>query len=41
MKGSGAGVIITGDRRHSLAALRYGLRVETPSELMAAVKRAR
>jgi predicted nucleic acid-binding protein len=40
-RASGAGVIVTDNRRHFLAALRHGLRVETPGEFMAALKRAR
>jgi predicted nucleic acid-binding protein len=36
-----ARVIVTDNRRHFLAALRHGLRVETPGEFMAALKRSR
>jgi predicted nucleic acid-binding protein len=35
---AGAKVIVTDNRRHFLAALRYGLRVETPVEFLAARK---
>jgi len=35
---AGAEVIVTDNRRHFLAALRYGLRVETPTEFFARVK---
>ena len=35
---AGAQVIVTDNRRHFLAALRYGLRVETPSEYLARLK---
>jgi predicted nucleic acid-binding protein len=34
-----AGVIITDNRRHFLAALRHGIRVETPAEFLAGIKR--
>jgi predicted nucleic acid-binding protein len=34
-RAAGARVIITDNRRHFLAALRHGLRVETPSEFLA------
>jgi predicted nucleic acid-binding protein len=37
----GADVVITDNRRHFLSALRHGLRVETPSEFLAALKRKR
>jgi len=40
-RASSASVIVTDNRRHFLAALRHGLRVETPAEFMAALKRAR
>ena len=36
-----AGVIVTDNRRHFLAALRHGIRVETPSEFLESVKRRR
>ncbi|MCA1563413.1 MAG: PIN domain-containing protein [Acidobacteria bacterium] len=38
-RAAGAGVIVTDNRRHFLAALRYGLRVETPSEFLAAARK--
>jgi len=34
----GAPVVVTDNRRHFLSALRYGIRVETPTEFMAALK---
>lgn len=38
-RAAGARVIVTDNRRHFLAALRYGIRVETPAEFVAALKR--
>jgi predicted nucleic acid-binding protein len=35
-RAAGATVIVTDNRRHFLSALRHGIRVETPSEFMAA-----
>jgi predicted nucleic acid-binding protein len=35
-RAGGATVVVTDNRRHFLSALRYGLRVETPSEFLAA-----
>lgn len=35
-RAAGAGVVVTDNRRHFLAALRHGLRVETPAEFLAA-----
>jgi predicted nucleic acid-binding protein len=35
---AGADVVVTDNRRHFLSALRHGLRVETPSEFLAARK---
>jgi len=35
-RAAGADVIVTDNRRHFLAALRHGLRVETPAEFLAA-----
>jgi len=32
-------VVATDNRRHFLSALRYGLRVEPPAELLATVKK--
>jgi predicted nucleic acid-binding protein len=40
-RAAGATVVVTDNRRHFLAALRYGIRVETPSEFLAALKRRR
>lgn len=37
-RAAGAKVIVTDNRRHFLSALRYGIRVETPSEFVAALK---
>jgi len=34
----GANVVVTDNRRHFVSALRYGMRVETPAEFLAAVK---
>jgi predicted nucleic acid-binding protein len=34
----GARVIVTDNRRHFLAALRHGLRVETPAEFLTSVR---
>ena len=34
-----ASVIVTDNRRHFLAALRYGIRVETPAEFLAGLKK--
>ena len=39
-RAAGATVIVTDNRRHFLAALRHGIRVETPSEFVASVKRS-
>src|SRR5262249_16920067 len=36
-----AAVVITDNRRHFLGALRYGIRVETPEEFVASLKRKR
>jgi predicted nucleic acid-binding protein len=38
-RAAGATVIVTDNRRHFLAALRYGIRVETPTEFLAGLKR--
>lgn len=38
-RAAGARVIVTDNRRHFLAALRYGLRVETPSEFLASTRK--
>ncbi len=34
----GANVVVTDNRRHFVSALRYGMRVETPAEFLAALK---
>jgi predicted nucleic acid-binding protein len=36
-----AQVVVTDNRRHFLSALRFGLRVETPTEFLAGLKKAR
>ena len=38
-KAAGAEVVITDNRRHFLSALRHGMRVETPAEFVAALKK--
>ena len=40
-RAAGAGVIVTDNRRHFLAALRHGIRVETPSEFLTSLKKKR
>lgn len=40
-RAAGAAVVITDNRRHFLAALRHGIRVETPAEFTAAFKARR
>lgn len=35
---AGAGVVVTDNRRHFMAALRHGIRVETPGEFIALLK---
>ena len=37
-RAASAAIIVTDNRRHFLAALRHGLRVETPSEFLASAK---
>ena len=37
-RSAGAAVVVTDNRRHFLAALRHGLRVETPAEFVAGLK---
>lgn len=37
-RAAGARVVVTDNRRHFLAALRHGMRVETPAEFLAALK---
>jgi predicted nucleic acid-binding protein len=39
-RAAGARVVVTDNRRHFLAALRHGLRVETPAEFLASLKTA-
>lgn len=38
-RAAGARVVVTDNRRHFLAALRHGLRVETPAEFVAGMRR--
>ena len=38
-RASAAEVVVTDNRRHFLSALRYGIRVETPGEFLAGLKR--
>jgi predicted nucleic acid-binding protein len=40
-RAAGATVVVTDNRRHFLAALRYGMRVETPAEFLSALKKKR
>jgi predicted nucleic acid-binding protein len=40
-RSAGADVVVTDNRRHFLSALRYGMRVETPSEFLAGLKAKR
>ena len=40
-RAAGATVIVTDNRRHFLAALRHGIRVETPAEFLAGLKTKR
>jgi predicted nucleic acid-binding protein len=40
-RAAGAKVVVTDNRRHFLAALRYGIRVETPSEFLSGLKSRR
>jgi len=37
-RAAGATVVVTDNRRHFMASLRHGLRVETPSEFLASLK---
>ena len=37
-RAAGATVVITDNRRHFMASLRYGIRVETPAEFLTALK---
>jgi len=38
-RAAGADVVVTDNRRHFLSALRYGLRVETPAEFVASLRK--
>jgi len=38
-RAAGAAVVVTDNRRHFLSALRFGLRVETPAEFAASLKK--
>ena len=38
-RAAGASVVVTDNRKHFLSALRYGMRVETPTEFLAALKK--
>jgi len=38
-RAAGANVVVTDNRRHFLSALRHGMRVETPSEFLSALKK--
>ena len=38
-RATGAKVVVTDNRRHFLSALRYGLRVETPTEFLSSLKK--
>ena len=40
-RAAGARVIVTDNRRHFVAALRHGIRVDTPAEFVAALKKPR
>lgn len=40
-RAAGARVIVTDNRRHFLAALRHGIKVETPTEFLARIKSRR
>ena len=40
-RAAGARVVVTDNRRHFLSALRYGLRVETPAEFLASLRKAK
>lgn len=40
-RAAGARVVVTDNRRHFLAALRYGLRVETPAEFLSTLRKSR
>ena len=38
-RAAGASIVITDNRRHFISALRYGMRVETPAEFLAGLKK--
>ncbi len=38
-RAAGATVVVTDNRRHFVAALRYGMRVETPAEFLSGLKK--
>ena len=40
-RAAGAAVVVTDNRRHFVASLRHGIRVETPAEFLAALKTRR
>jgi predicted nucleic acid-binding protein len=40
-RASGARVVVTDNRRHFVSALRYDLRVETPAEFLASLKKTK
>ena len=40
-RASGAAVIVTDNRRHFVASLRHGIRIETPAEFLASLKNTR
>jgi predicted nucleic acid-binding protein len=40
-RAAGAAVVVTDNRRHFIAALRHGIRVETPGEFLATLKNRR
>jgi predicted nucleic acid-binding protein len=40
-RAAGADVIVTDNRRHFIASLRHGIRVETPGEFLVAMKKGR
>jgi len=40
-RAAGAAVVVTDNRRHFMAALRHGIRVETPAEFLVALKARR
>jgi predicted nucleic acid-binding protein len=40
-RAAGAAVVVTDNRRHFMASLRHGIRVQTPTEFLASVKNRR